>query len=288
VALDGLRSLVPLGARHRIARARLRYRVPTGRWRTLPDALVIGAQRCGTSSLYRWLGAHPGVVPSFRKEVEYLSRYHHRGEGWYRAHFELAAGRRHLRFEATPDYLLHPLAAARAAAVVPDARIVALVRDPAARAWSHYRHMVRLGYETLPFAAALAAEDERCAPDLAALAADPDHDPRALLRYSYVARGRYAPQLARWLAHYPRERVLVLSSADLFADPAGTYAALLEFLGLDAWTPPAFANVSRPAGDGDGDVGADIGAEARYRLAAAFAGAHDDLVALLGPSAPGW
>lgn len=248
MALDGLRARVPLEWRHRLARQRLRLLVPTGRWRALPDVLVIGAQRAGTSSLYRWLGEHPGVAPSFRKEVEYFSRYWPRGEDWYRAHFELRAGRPHLRFEATPDYLFHPLAADRAGSVVPGARIVVLLRDPVARAWSHYRHMVRLGYETLPFADALAAERSRGAGDLAALAADPDHDARSLLLYSYAARGHYADQLARWRAVYPEDRMLVLRSADLFADPAGTFARLLGFLGLDPWTAPAFRNVSRPPG----------------------------------------
>jgi Sulfotransferase domain len=277
VALDAVRSRVPLEWRHRLARARLRYRVPTGRWRALPDALIIGAQRAGTSSLYRFLGAHPGVAPSFRKEVEYFSRYASRGEDWYRAHFELRAGRRHLRFEATPDYLFHPLAAERAARLVPEARLVALLRDPAERAWSHYRHMVRLGYETLPFADALAAEDERCAPDRARLAKDPDHDPKALLRYSYVARGHYAPQLAHWLARFPRDHLLVLPSARLFDHPAGAYAEVLAFLGLESWEPPAFANVSRTPGEA---AAPPMDPEARRLLDAAFASEPADLEAI--------
>jgi hypothetical protein len=277
VALGALRSRVPLEWRHRLARARLRYRVPTGRWRALPDALIIGAQRAGTSSLYRYLGAHPGVAPSVRKEVEYFSRYAARGEDWYRAHFELRFGRRRLRFEATPDYLFHPLAAERAARLVPGARLVALLRDPADRAWSHYRHMVRLGYETLPFAEALAAEDERCAPDRARLADDPDHDPKALLRYSYVARGHYAPQLAHWLARFPRHQLLVLPSARLFADPARAYGEVLEFLGLEPWEPPSFANVSRIPGEG---AAAPIEPEARRLLDAAFASEPEDLEAI--------
>ncbi|MGH9004591.1 MAG: sulfotransferase family protein [Acidimicrobiia bacterium] len=268
MALDGLRARVPLEWRHRLARQRLRLLVPTGRWRALPDALLIGAQRAGTSSLYRWLGAHPGVAPSFRKEVEYFSRYWPRGEDWYRAHFELQAGRRHLRFEATPDYLFHPLAAARAASVVPDARIVVLLRDPVERAWSQYRHMVRLGYETLAFPDALAAEQSRCAGDIAALAADPDHDAKALLLYSYAARGHYADQLARWYAAYPEDRMLVLRSVDLFGDPAGTYATLLAFLGLDLWSPPAFRNVSSAPGRGSAPA---IDTAARRRLEAEYA-----------------
>jgi Sulfotransferase domain len=268
MALDGLRARVPLEWRHRLARQRLRLLVPTGRWRALPDALVIGAQRAGTSSLYRWLGAHPGVAPSFRKEVEYFSRYWARGEGWYRAHFEVRAGRRHLRFEATPDYLFHPLAAGRAASVLPDARIVVLLRDPVERAWSQYRHMVRLGYETLAFADALAAEGPRCAADVAALAADPDHEAKDLLRYSYAARGHYADQLARWRAVYPEDRILLLRSADLFGDPPGAYATVLAFLGLDPWTPPAFRNVSTMPGRGTAPA---MDPAARERLEAEYA-----------------
>ena len=193
-----------MDVRHRVAQWRVQARTPTGRWRRLPDLLVIGGQRCGTSTLYRHLGRHPDVSPSLRKEVEYFSRRYDRGDRWYRAHFALDVQRDRLSFEATPDYLFHPLAAARAATVVPDARLVVMLRDPVARAWSHYHHMVGLGHEHLDFDAAVTAEPDRCADDLARLADNPLHDPVALLRYSYVARGRYAEQLARWFEHFPR------------------------------------------------------------------------------------
>ena len=282
--LAGVRRRVPLRLRHRVARARLRYRVPTGRFRALPDALVIGAQRSGTSSLYRYLGGHPGVAPSFRKEVEFFSRYYARGVPWYRAHFELEAGR-HLRFEATPDYLFHPLAPARAASVVPEARLVVLLRDPVARAWSHYQHMVDLGFETMSFDAAIDAEDSRCAADLAALASDPDHDAKALLRYSYVARGRYAEQLDRWLAVFPPDRLLVVRSEDFFRDTVTEFGRILDFLGLEAWTPAAFTNESRLQGRPSA-TGLPAGSEARLRDV--FAEPNRLLVDLLGPDAPQW
>jgi hypothetical protein len=283
-ALDDLRSRIPLDARHRLALARVRCRMPTARWRALPGALVIGAQRSGTSSLYRYLGGHPDAAPSLRKEVEYFSRRFDRGDGWYRAHFPIDAAKHRLAFEATPDYLFHPLAASRAAAVVPDVRLVAVLRDPVARAWSHHQHMVALGYETLDFDDAIAAEEERCYPDLARLEQDPFHDPKALLRFSYVARGRYAGQLERWFACFPAERLLVVRSEDLFASPAMTFGSIVEHLGLRAWAPPAFPNVSRQVRP----EAPTMSATAREHLEEIFRQPNAELVSLLGAGAPRW
>ena len=280
-----VRDAVPMDVRHEIARNRIRLRVPTGRFRVLPDALVIGAQRAGTSSLYRWLGSHPDVAPSLRKEVEYFSRRPAAGERWYRAHFRLAlpwAGSR-LAFEATPDYLFHPLAASRAAATVPDARLVALLRDPVARAWSHHGHMVRLGYETLGFDEALDAEDGRCAADLARID-DPSHDPKQLLRFSYRARGRYAEQLERWFAHFPRDRVLVVWSDDLFAEPSRAYRRVLAFLDLRDRPPASFDNVSaRPPAR---DPAPTLAPTTRAALEADYRADDDRLADLLGTIPP--
>ncbi|MEY2423210.1 MAG: hypothetical protein QOI95_3277 [Acidimicrobiaceae bacterium] len=217
---------------------------------------MIGAQRSGTSSLYRWLGEHPDVAPSLRKETEYFSRRYDRGERWYRAHFPLRArqamarrrGSSLMAFEATPDYLLHPLAPERAARLVPAARLVVLLRDPVARACSHWEHMTRLGFEHLSFEEALAREDERIAPDLARLRQDPLHDAPAFLRFSYRARGRYVEQLEQWLAWYPRDRLHVVRFDDLVERPRETFAALLQFAGLSPWEPLTFPNASGPRG----------------------------------------
>ena len=282
--IEAVKARVPLDVRHRIAQLRVEARTPTGGWRPLPDLLVIGAQRGGTSTLYRHLGRHPDVAPSLRKEVEYFSRRYGRGERWYRAHFALGLGRQRLRFEATPDYLFHPVAAARAAVVVPHARIVVLLRDPVARAWSHYHHMVGLGHEPLDFAAAVGAEAERTAPDLARLRTDSLHDPVALLRYSYVARGRYAEQLARWRDRFPTDQLLVVRSEDFFADPARQFGRILEFLGLRPWAPPDFVNVSRQRRP----VLPPMPDAVRVELVERFASLNDELAALLGDAAPRW
>jgi Sulfotransferase domain len=282
--LERVKSRVPLDVRHRIAQLRVEARTPTGGWRPLPDVLLIGAQRSGTSTLYRHLGRHPDVAPSLRKEVEYFSRRYGRGERWYRAHFALGLGRPRLRFEATPDYLFHPVAAERAAVVVPHARLVVMLRDPIARAWSHYHHMVGLGHERLDFMDAVQAEAERTAPDLARLRIDSLHDPVALLRYSYVARGRYAEQLARWCARFPADRLLVVRSEDFFADPAREFRRIVAFLGLRPWAPADFVNVSRQRRA----VVPPTPEAARAELAGRFASLNEDLAALLGDAAPRW
>ncbi|HKX76665.1 MAG TPA: sulfotransferase domain-containing protein [Acidimicrobiia bacterium] len=246
-----LRNKIPRPWLRRLTSARHALRLPTGAWRSLPDFLIIGAQRAGTSSLYRYLAGHPDIVASSRKETEYFSGRYSQGLNWYRAHFPLRLhywiNPRMLTFEATPDYLLHPLAAERACLVVPHARIVVLLRDPVARAYSHFRHMRRLGFEQLDFPAALRAEDERIAGDLRRLESEPEYRPVNLLRFSYRLRGRYAEQLQRWWARYERERLLVLSSESFYRDTEKEFARVIQFLELRSWQPHRFENVSEPS-----------------------------------------
>lgn len=228
-------------------------RQPSARFRSLPDVLIIGAQRSGTSSLYKYLGAHPDISPSLRKETEYFSRYHDRGEMWYRAHFPMGVRGRIRRvtrrpplvsFEATPDYLLDPRAARRAAELVPQAKLIALLREPGARAISQHKHMVRLGYETLELEAALEAEETRIGTARERIASDESYVSAAFLRYSYFERGRYADHLRRWFDEFAPDRILIVRSEDLFADPKPTFASILEFIDVAPWEPPEFANHS--------------------------------------------
>jgi Sulfotransferase domain len=247
---DRTKELTPFGARRALVKARMAVRGRTVRWRSLPDVLIIGAQRCGTSSLYKWLGRHPNVVPSLRKEVEYFSVDYAKGEGWYRLHFPMAVrrraadmrGRRFVTFEDSPDYLFNPRAPERARALVPHAKLIVLLRDPAARAISHYYLNVRIDHEPLDLEAALRAEDDRLGQGWPAACGPGDDREYAMRTFSYVARGRYAEQLDRWFAVFPRHQFLVLRSEDLFARPEATYGCILDFLELPRWEPPEFRN----------------------------------------------
>ena len=268
---DLLRARLTVDQKRRIAYARMRFRRPLASFRDLPDFMVIGAQRSGTSSLYRYLAEHPDGRPSVRKETEYFTRSYGEGLDWYRSHFTLR--RRGLSFEATPDYLFHPLAPARVATDLPECRLVVLLREPAARARSHWQHMTRIGFEHLSFVDALAAEPDRTFDDMARLEAGEPVVAGPLLRYSYRARGYYADQLERWFTVFDRDRVLIVRSEDLFRDPATTLHRVERFVGLDPWLPDTFANWSVPTLEDD--RGAELGYHERLALERLRAGYRD-------------
>jgi hypothetical protein len=231
-------SLGPASRRLSFKASRRLPRLVTARLRLLPDFLIIGAQRAGTTSLYEYLVAHPQAGPAFKKEVHFFDRNWEKGVDWYRSNFPLrsqrrAVERRGLAFrcgEASPYYLFHPAVPERVAEILPDVRLLAILRNPVDRAYSHYQHEVRKGREPLSFAAALDAEAERLAGQEEAVAAGRASEAHRC--FSYLARGRYAEQLERWLERFPRERLLVLEAGTFYADPAAAMAPAFEFIGL--------------------------------------------------------
>jgi hypothetical protein len=204
--------------------------------RALPDFLVLGAQKAGTSSLYGQLAAHPSVLPALRKEVHHFDRAPARlrpYRAWFprQASLDALAARtgRAVTGEATPFYLLHPAAPARTRAAVPDARLIVVLRDPVARAVSGFHHAVRVGDEHRPIEVALDPDEaESLAPPSAVAWYDSPRCP-ARLR-GYLARGHYADQIDRWLAEYPRDQMLVIDSLALRGGRAP--AEVLRFLDL--------------------------------------------------------
>ncbi|GAB1821180.1 hypothetical protein HerbRD11066_43440 [Herbidospora sp. RD11066] len=213
----------------------------TGGARMLPSFLIVGAQRCGTTSLYRALSQHPQVAkPVLRKGVHYFDMAYGRSLSWYRAHFPLRRTGM-LAFESSPYYLFHPLAGLRIAWDLPDVKIVVLVRDPVERAISAHAHELARGFESEPsFARAVELEPERLAGENARLCAAPLSSSHAHRHHAYLARGRYAEQLARLDPIIARDRIKVIDSGRFFTDPLPVYADLLDFLGLPPAADPVF------------------------------------------------
>ncbi len=195
----------------------------------LPDLVVIGAPKAGTTTLAGWLAAHPQVAMSATKELEFLDLYWSRGTEWYRSQLPEAEPATVVG-EATPTYLGHPDAPARAAQALPDARFVAVLREPVARAWSNYWFFRSLGVERRSWPAALRAEAA------------------GRSRADYLGRGRYAAQLGRWEAAVGRDRLLVLLFDDLQADPVGFFAQVCRFAGVRDDRPPTSTGAVNPTG----------------------------------------
>jgi Sulfotransferase domain len=218
------------------------YTIPTAPLRPLPDFLIIGTQRGGTTSLYRYLVQHPSIAPAILdKGVHYFDTNHGKSTNWYRAHFRTkiaraSQGRRSghhvLTGEASPYYSFHPGVPARVAQLVPDARLILLLRDPVKRAYSHHQHEVARGFEDLPFDEAVRREPERLAGEAERMERDPSYYSYRHQHHSYLARGLYLEQIKRWHALFPREHLLVMKSEDLYARPDDAYRDVLRFLDL--------------------------------------------------------
>jgi hypothetical protein len=228
------RSSLAEAMRTPLRRLRADYRQWTSPLRGLPSALIVGAQRSGTTSLFNYLAQHPDVRQPLGKEIHYFDLHYARGIRWYRGRFpfrhRLRGGA--LTIDASPYYLLHPLAPERAARLLPGVKLVAILRNPIDRAFSHYQHEVRDGRETLSFPEAIEREAERLGNEEERLRRDPTYYSYNHHRYSYARRGRYLEQITRWMQHYPRSRLLVIQSERLFSEPAAVCAELYEFLGL--------------------------------------------------------
>ena len=262
----------------------MRWRTATRSLRTLPDFLLLSASRCGSTSLFAILCAHPQVLPPSHKELHYFDRNAARGLDFYRRFFPLAAHRRAherrlgrpvLTGEATTYYLLHPAVPRLARAALPGARLVVLLRDPVDRAYSHYQLSVRNGLEPLTFEEALDAEDERLAGADERLAAEPAYDHPSHRYHSYVTRGLYLEQLERWHACFPREQTLVVRSEDLFERPGDALADVTAALGIGPHPGPLPAPRNRAVYD-------DMRPETRERLRERFAEPNARLEAYLG------
>lgn len=225
-------------------------RLPTSRARILPSFLIVGAQRCGTTSLSRQLDEHPAVFGSvLHEEVHFFDVSYRRGLSWYRCHFPLlAAARRAARgadvtpvsFESSPYYMFHPLAPERIARDLPGVRLLVLLRDPVERAYSGHAHEVAHGFESEPFEAALELEAARLDGQEERITVDPDYFSYSHQHHSYVARGQYVDQLERLERHFGRDRLHVVDSGDFFTEPEATYDRVLAFLGLPNLGYPAF------------------------------------------------
>jgi hypothetical protein len=177
----------------------------------LPNVITIGAMKCGTTSLHYYLDQHPQIAMSRRKELDFFSTSWEKGLDWYAEQFDAGAP---VRGESSPSYTSYPKnphVAERMHSVVPEVKLIYLVRDPLERIVSHYLHNYSTGGERRPIEDVLA-------------------DPSG---YRYVAGSKYFMQLDKYLAFFPRTSILIVTQEELFYERAGTMRQVFEFLDVE-------------------------------------------------------
>ena len=208
-------------------------RQATHELRQLPSIVIVGAQKAGTTQLYAHLLKHPRLFGACQKELEYFSKYHQRSLAWYRSQFPLAwrvSAVRGQTVDASPSYLCVPAALHRLYAALPQAKVIAILRDPVSRAFSGYQHSKTRHRDKRTFAQAVDAE-LRETPYRPRLGSALSPDSPNMRRY--VARGYYALQLELLWHFYPRQQTLILDSADLFADTNAACQQVFAFAGIE-------------------------------------------------------
>jgi hypothetical protein len=222
------------------------YRRLTACFRGRPDFLIIGARKCGTTSIYHYLTRHPSVRPALKKEVFYFDHFFDKGERWYRQHFPTlletwfftrTIGVPAITGEATPSYMTNPSVPRRVRAMNRAIKLVVILRDPVAAAYSSYQFGLLRGNYT----AAERPFRELVRNELNVLSTtksvSPDAHPGLLLpRYVYVN------QLTTWLEDFPRHQIHILFLESFIHSPQEHYNRLLWFLGL----PPHELNSFKP------------------------------------------
>ena len=257
-------SLYRLAVRYNtIKHAKWRYL--TARWRRLPDFIIIGGAKCGTTSLYDFIVRHPDIEAARAKELVYWSNPIKTGLDSYRANFPLSSRKRCLTGEADPSYFNYPGVPAQMKAALPDVKLIVILRDPVERAYSHYHFGRRnprnpmIPWDT--FEAALKGEEprrrltEHARRVISSIYDGGGGGEAAANVYitsmlqcisrsnQYTAYGHYADHLEKWFVHYPREQFLILSTTDLKRNRQMVLDQVYDFLGVRPHTVGAIPNL---------------------------------------------
>lgn len=206
--------------------------------RALPNFIVIGAQKSGTSSMFSYLKQHPQVLRPIFKEPYFFDRHYHRGLRWYGSNFPAQravgrlndrTGRPHLTFEATATYIFDEQVPGRIARDLKTRKFILLLRNPAERVISAYWHARRMGIESRSLTEVVETDMRRYQAEAAGIK-DAGTPPTS--RPNFLKRGIYHEAVARWQSVFSPDDLLVLQSETLFAEPARAMTQVFQFLDL--------------------------------------------------------
>jgi hypothetical protein len=197
--------------------------------------VIIGAQKSGTGAFYKILRQHP-LVSNREGEIHFFDIFYQEGIEWYKAQFPLISHPESIRIDKSPYYLFHPSVPERMHAILPDAKVIILLRNPVDRAYSQYWMNIRNDREQLSFRDAIHAESGRLAGEkerIILTGKTPQYSNHR--HFSYLSRGLYIEQLRNWLNYYPIEQMFIISLTDFVKNPEKVIQETLVFLELPAY-----------------------------------------------------
>jgi len=191
-----------------------------------PDFIIVGGQRCGTTTLYNNLISNSDVTAATQKEIHFFDNHYHEGLTWYKNQFKksLCTG------ESTPYYIFHPHSLRRISNDIPNVKIIILLRNPVDRAYSHYWFESREKNEHLSFEDAINEEPARLKGELDKMINDENYYSFAHQHFSYLTRGIYISQLKNVFRYFKKNQILIISSENFFKNPSNTLKQVSNFL----------------------------------------------------------
>ena len=210
------------------------YRIMTNQLRVLPDFVVIGSTKSGTTSLHYYLIQHPGIISE--RNVHFFEYMQTNSIEWYRAYFPTKAYKNFKKLtvgEQTATYLFHPLIPKRIHTTIPNAKLIVVLRNPVDRAYSNYTHQVREGIEKRTFEEAIKSELKRieiCKNNSEYKINNDDFSNHVI--FSYLRHGIYVDFIKAWMEFFTKEQFLILPTYDLNNNRAKFLKQVFDYLNV--------------------------------------------------------
>ena len=220
----------------------------------MPNFIIFGVSRSGTTSLYQYLSQHPNIEPCAVKEPRYFDMYYDRGINWYKMNFPSKFQKfvftkiKHKKFitgEASGAYLQNPHTPKRIRSLDPKMKLILLLRNPVDRAFSHYVRKMKNGSEKLSFEDAIEQEKSRIEGEQERMEQNEKYYSPIYHSLAYITTGLYVIRLKHWLKYFSMKQILVLENGEFLRDPEKVYNQAIEFLDLPKWKLSKYKKFSK-------------------------------------------
>ncbi|MEH7380605.1 sulfotransferase domain-containing protein [Bacillus sp. JJ1533] len=213
----------------------------------MPDFIIIGQQKCGTSALYVNLVRHPNIAAAEQKELYFFNNHYEKGLDWYRNQFPslVLETANTITGEATPNYIDDPLAPQRVFQCMPNVKLIILLRNPVDRAYSQYQMGARNG--SCIINGRLPSFEEFIEKEMNLPENYYENLDRKIYleHYRFLERGIYINKIEKWIKVFPQEQMMIIKSEEFYHDPYKVYKEVLAFLNVPVWEPNKFEFINK-------------------------------------------